>query len=97
MFQDRRERNQSIIRAQGGPGQVVARKLLSCRTTKDFLIFAKSNGVVVSKGKGDRVKLSLNGVSTFLAGMGRKTELMNSDRKVMIEDFKAMGIAWEKE
>ena len=48
---------------------------------------------IISVGKRGHIKSSLGGVSTYLHGAGEKTELMNSARKIAIEDIKAMQLA----
>jgi hypothetical protein len=91
---DNRASNQ-LKASAADPGRPVSKKLLACRTTKDFIKYAKSRGceVVINS---NHVKVMLNGVTTGFQSPGKKQELQNSACKQKIEAFKAMGIAWEK-
>ena len=75
-------------------GLQVSKKLLKCRTTTDFIKFAKQRGCeeVVNR---NHSKISKNGVTTGFQSPRRKEYLPAHVRKQKIEAFKAMGIAWD--
>jgi len=66
-------------------GKPVSRKLLKCRTTKDFVNFARNNGAKTTHTKSNRVKVTKNGVTTGFHQVGEKTDLDLAVRKQKIE------------
>jgi hypothetical protein len=74
--------------------QEISKELRKCRTTKDYINYAKKTGADVTINS-NHVKISKNGVTTGLHSPGKKIDLINSVRKHKVEAFKAMGIAWK--
>ena len=75
----------------------IARALLNCKTTSDLIQYARNAGADIVKNGGSHMKIKKNGVTVIQDCGGKKKSLCNSSRKRAIEDFKAMGIAWEKD
>ena len=74
--------------------RATSKKLSKCRTTKEFVQYARKKGarVVVNS---NHVKVSKNGTISTFWSIGKKRDLMRSGRKEKIQDFMAMGIAWD--
>jgi len=91
---DKRTMNREKAEAMD-PGTQVSRQLMKCRTTVDFIQFARKHGAEVVINS-NHVKVSNDGVTTGFHSIGKKEAMPNSVLKQKIEAFKAMGIAWDK-
>lgn len=77
------------------PGKEISLKLQKCRTSKDFIQYARKKGAKVTINS-NHAKISKNGVVTIIASPGRKKYLHIGARKQQIVSFSAMGIAWDE-
>lgn len=76
------------------PGREISPQLLKCRTSKDFIRYAKRRDAKITINS-NHVKVSKNGVTTGFSSPGKKDTLIAGVRKQKIEAFMAMGIAWD--
>ena len=90
---DNRSKNKALGRKLD-PGKPISRKLSKCRTTKEFVDYARGKGAKV-KINSNHVKVSTGNVVTGFSSVGRKNVLNSGVRKQKIEAFMAMGIAWD--
>ena len=74
--------------------QAVSKEQLKCRSTKDVIHYAEKAGATVTINS-NHVKVSKNGVTTGFQSPGKKCDLNTPVRKLKIEAFQAMGIAWD--
>ena len=94
---DNRSRNRRMARESDPDGsRRVCPELEKCRSTKEFVRYARKKGATVVFTKNNHVKVFRNGASSLFAGFGRPHALRKSIVKEKIEDFKAMGIAWKE-
>ena len=90
--------NKTLVRHKAAAldqGHEVSKQLMKCRTTKDFIQYAKRHNAEVVINS-NHVKVSKNGTTTGFQSPGRKEVLHAQVRKQKIDAFRAMGIAWEK-
>ena len=69
---------------------------MKCKTTSDLIQHARKAGADVVRNGGSHVKIKKKG-GTVIQDDGNKKSIYKSFHKRAVEDFKAMGIAWEKE
>ena len=62
---DNRSRNRQFIAASGNAHRSLARDLVACRTTKEFINFARQRGATINSNS-NHVKVTHNGISTGL-------------------------------
>ena len=92
---DNRTKNrQKAKELDPGGGRPISKKLSKCRTTKEFVEYARSKGAAV-KINSNHAKVTKNNVTTGFASIGTKKDVQYGARKQKIEAFKAMGIAWD--
>ena len=77
-----------------GKDKPISKKLLKCRSTKEFMKYAESKGATVTINS-NHVKISKYGVTTGFQSAGRKTDFKMGVLKQKIIAFQAMGIAWD--